>query len=209
MAEAAQSAAVPSDQAPTPSALAREASLDAAKEKLRQLELSAENLERRREQERQQHRQADPEILPDAENIGTNVPEASRAQAHAEPGGRNRPNHRQRERQQQPAAHLQRRLDDISKADGQASLLDNLLNAVRAGFGVGEFGASSGRSFHRDRPPFKPRGPPKFKRGGKPRFPKGKRGQNNNQKAANQSANPAANQAANQAANPPSNPPAN
>ena len=140
MAEAERSAAA----GLTPSAAERAASLDKAREKLHQLELERDEYSRQLKQQKQAAQ--DPEILPDAEHIGTNDLEVARAQANAEPGGRTRPNHRQRERQQQPAAHLQRRLDDITKADVQASLLDNLLNAVRAGFGVGEFGANSGLS---------------------------------------------------------------
>lgn len=62
----------------------------------------------------------------------------------AEPGRRaNRPNRQRRERQDQPAPELRRRLQSLDQQEAQNALLDHLLNAVKAGFSVGSFGAKN------------------------------------------------------------------
>jgi hypothetical protein len=70
------------------------------------------------------------------------VPVADAAQVApvqgAEPGRRaNPPNRQRRERQDQPAPELRRRLQSLDQQEAQNALLDHLLNAVKAGFSIG------------------------------------------------------------------------
>jgi hypothetical protein len=92
-----------------------------------------------------EHNAAPQPAAPAAQNSApvADVPQATPVQ-DAEPGRRaNQPNHQQRERQDQPAPELRRRLQSLDQQKAQNALLDHLLNAVKAGFSVGSFGAKS------------------------------------------------------------------
>jgi hypothetical protein len=92
-----------------------------------------------------EHNAAPQPAAPAAQNPApvANVPQAAPVQ-DAEPGRRaNRPNRQRRERQDQPAPELRRRLESLDQQEAQNALLDHLLNVVKAGFSVGSFGAKS------------------------------------------------------------------
>ncbi|GAQ78029.1 hypothetical protein KFL_000060960 [Klebsormidium nitens] len=202
--EAEQSAAVPSA-----SDAAKDASVAAAKDRLARLELERNELQRGQLHQRQ----ADPEILPDAEKLGLTTLKlllrtltlsprsATPISLDVSASGS----------QQQPAPELRGRLEGVAKAEASYALLDSLLSAVRAGFSIGapSFGSAVHSSHSSLRRPITSAADMASSSMAISEEASAKRSGPATNQAANQPANQAADQPRNRAANPPANPPAN